>query len=65
MVDRQGVKLGTVDHIVRDTWSGEVRKFMVRRKDPEEDLFISLNDVEKADKGQIKLKVTQEELIRR
>lgn len=65
VVDRNGTVLGTVDHLVRDTWSGEIRKFMVRRKDLAEDLFLSPEDVAKATKTRITLKATLEELNQR
>ena len=64
VVDRNGKKLGIVDYIVRDTWSGEVRKFRVRRKDPDKDLFISPDDIDKADKDQVRLSVSLEELVK-
>jgi sporulation protein YlmC with PRC-barrel domain len=62
VVDRSGQELGTVDHLVRDTWSGEIRKFVVRRPDPDKDLFISMSDVAEAGKGRVKLNVSLEEL---
>lgn len=65
VVDRNGEVLGTVDHLVRDAWSGEIRKFMVRRKDMQEDLFLSPDDVAKATKTKITLNVTLEELHQR
>ena len=65
VVDRNGKQLGTVDHIVRDTLSGEIRKFVVRRKNSEKDLFISLDDVVKSTKNQVNLNVSLEELNQR
>jgi len=65
VVDRNGKHLGTVDHIVRDTWSGEIRKFMVRRQNSDKDLFISLDDVVKSTKNQVNLNVSLEELNQR
>jgi len=65
VVDRDGKKLGTVDHIVRDTWSGDIRKFVVRRRDLDKDLFISPDDVAKATNNQINLRVSFEELNQR
>jgi len=65
VVDRDGKVLGTVDHLVRDAWSGEIKKFVVRRQEPDQDLFISTGDVAEATKSQVKLNVSLEELIKR
>ncbi len=65
VADRNGKVLGTVDHIVRDTWSGDIRKFVVRRKDSDKDLFLSPDDVAKTSKNQINLNVSLEELDQR
>jgi sporulation protein YlmC with PRC-barrel domain len=62
VVDRDGKELGTVDHLVRDTWSGEIRKFVVRREEPEKDLFLTPEDIAEATKSQVNLNVTLEEL---
>ncbi len=62
VVDKNGKMLGTVDHLVRDTWSGEIRKFVVRRADSDNDLFLTPGDIEKATKSQVSLNVTLEEL---
>ncbi len=62
VVDKNGVILGTVNYLVRNTWTGEISKFMVRRKEPNKDLFLSLDDVSEADESTIKLSVSKEEL---
>ena len=41
--DRDGKRLGKIDYIIHDTWSGEVRKFKVRESG--RDLFFSPEDV--------------------
>ncbi|MFC1914254.1 hypothetical protein ACFLXF_03170 [Chloroflexota bacterium] len=63
VTDQKGKVVGTVDHIVRDSWSGEIKKFMVRRED--QDLFLSTDDVAEATKSQVKLKISLEELNER
>jgi len=65
VIDQKGKVLGTVDHLVRNSWSGEITKFMVRREAPDEDLFLSLEDVLEANKSEVKLSVTLEELLQR
>jgi sporulation protein YlmC with PRC-barrel domain len=62
VLDKNEKLLGTVDHIVRDTWSGEISKFMVRREAPEKDLFISIKDAVDISKDTIILGVSLEEL---
>jgi sporulation protein YlmC with PRC-barrel domain len=58
VIDRDGKVLGTVDHLVRNTWTGEISKFMVRRKAPDRDLFFSTKDVLEATKSIIKVRVS-------
>ena len=65
VLDRNGKSLGTVDHYVRDAWSGEISKFVVRREAPQSDLFLSPADVANSDKEKVKLNVSLEELEKR
>ena len=65
VIDQKGKVLGTVVHLVRNSWSGEITKFMVRREAPDEDLFLSLEDVLEANKSEVKLSVSLEELLQR
>ena len=65
VIDQKGKVLGTVDHLVRNSWSGEITKFVVRREAPDEDLFLSLEDVSEANKSEVKLSVSLEELLQR
>lgn len=43
--DRNGKILGIIDYMVRDTWSGDVRKYIVYRKPPETDISFTPNDI--------------------
>ena len=54
--------LGTVDYIVRDTWTGEQRKFMVRRDAPQTDIFFTPEDIAQAVEEKVKLNVSLDEL---
>ena len=56
VIDRNDTVIGKVDYLVRDTWSGELRKFMVRRE--KEDLFFSPDEVIEADSSRIKVDFT-------
>jgi len=62
VIDRNGKLLGTINHLVHDTWTGEIRKCVVRRKAPAEDLFFSPDDVSEANKDTVRLSVSFEEL---
>ena len=62
VVDKDGKVLGTVDHLMRNTWTGEITKFVVCRKAPDRDLFLSPQDVLKATKSEIRLNISLDEL---
>jgi len=62
VIDKGGKVLGTVDHLVRNTWTGEVSKFMIRRKAPDSDLFFSVEDVLQATRSKIRLNTSLDEL---
>lgn len=42
---KDGSALGTVDHIMRNTVTGEISKFVVNRKPPLNDLFFTPDDI--------------------
>jgi len=60
VIDRNGKALGTVDHLVHNTWTGEMSKFVVCRKD--KDLFFSPQDVLEVTESKIKVNVSSDEL---
>ena len=49
--------LGTVDYIVRDTYTGEIRKFKVRTELVDIPLLFSPEEVSESTASQIKLKI--------
>jgi sporulation protein YlmC with PRC-barrel domain len=51
--DTQGNLLGSVSHIVQDTWSGKVRRFMVRHPESKESVFFEPGDVLEATEDKI------------
>jgi sporulation protein YlmC with PRC-barrel domain len=61
VVDKNGKVVGSVNHLARDGWSGEVRKFIVNRKPPDKDLFLTPDDVLEATDATIKLKTAIDE----
>jgi sporulation protein YlmC with PRC-barrel domain len=62
VVDRDGKVLGTVNHLMRNTWTGEMSKFMIRRKAPDSDLLFSVEDVLEATVSKIRLNISMDEL---
>ena len=59
--DRNGKRLGKIDYIIRDTWSGEIKKFKVRKSD--RDLFFSPEDVIERTGSRLKLNLSLDELL--
>lgn len=62
VIDRNGKVLGTVDHLMRNTWTGEITKFAVCRKAPYRDLFFSTEDVLEVTNTKVKLNISFDEL---
>ena len=62
VIDRDGKVLGTVDYVIRNSWTGEISKFMVRRGQPDRDLLFSLQDVLEAAESKIKVSISLDEL---
>jgi sporulation protein YlmC with PRC-barrel domain len=60
--DKNGKVLGTVNKVIRDSWTGEISKFQVTTDPTEVGLFIPPDDIEKATPKEITLKVALEEL---
>jgi sporulation protein YlmC with PRC-barrel domain len=61
VVDKSGKVLGTIDHIIRDTWTGEIRKFMIRKKLLDKYLLFSFFVVFEVSKSKIKVKISFDE----
>ena len=61
VIDKNGKVLGSVNHLARDGWSGEIKKFIVNRKPPDKDLFLTPEDVLEATDASIKLKIALDE----
>jgi hypothetical protein len=61
VLDRNGNLLGTVDHLMRNTVTGEIKKFIVNRKAPLRDIFLSPEDVLETRSNKIKVNVSPDE----
>ena len=58
VIDKDGKVLGTIDYIVRDTYTGEIRKFKVRTELVDTPLLFSPEDVSEVTATRIKLTIT-------
>ncbi|MFH1651129.1 MAG: hypothetical protein ABID87_03360 [Chloroflexota bacterium] len=65
VIDLEGKVLGKVDYLIRDTWTGEISKFIVRRQAPDTDLFLTPGDVGEASATTVKLKVSAAQISQR
>jgi sporulation protein YlmC with PRC-barrel domain len=62
VVDKNGQFLGTVEYLIRNSWTGEITKFMVSGEALETDLFFTPEDIAKATGQKIHLAVSLDEL---
>ena len=62
VMDRDDKVLGTVAHVIRNSWTGEISKFVVLRKAPDRDLFFSPEDVLEVTNTGIRLNISYDEL---
>ena len=62
VVDKNGKALGTVDHIIMDSWSGEPRKFVVRLDDEISAVYFLPEHVAEASKEKVTLNLALEEM---
>ena len=59
---RNGAYIGTVNRLIRNLWTGEISKFVVKTNLSDRDLFLSPEDVLEAGNGSLKLKASVDEL---
>jgi hypothetical protein len=64
VVDKNEKKIGTVDHIIMDSWSGEPRKFVVRCDDGVSAVYFTPKDVKESGSEKVKLNLASEEMER-
>ncbi len=65
VTDKNGESLGNIDYVMRDTWSGEVRKCMIYKQPPDKDIMFSLDDIAESTEDLIKLNLSTDELMSR
>jgi sporulation protein YlmC with PRC-barrel domain len=61
VIDKNGRKLGTVDRVIRDTYTTEIKKFMVNTDLTDTGLFFSPEEVQEASSVTVKLRVALDE----
>ena len=62
VLDKNGQNLGTVDYVIRDSWTGELKKFVIRRNPEKSDLFLPPDHVQEADKDTVKMDLPLDQL---
>jgi len=62
VIDKNGEVLGSVNTVVRNSWTGEISKFMIQREPSDRNLFVSPQFVLEATDSEIKLDVSLHEL---
>ena len=45
VLDKNGRSLGKIDYVIRDTWSGDVKKYIIYTPPPDEDITFSPDDI--------------------
>ena len=60
--DKNGKVLGTVNKVIRDSWTGEISKFQVTTELTDVDLFVSPKNVAEATANEVKLKIAFDEI---
>jgi len=58
VVDSKGTPLGTVDHLMHNLSTGEITKFVVRRRGEARDLFVSEDEVSQISEDEVVLAIS-------
>jgi sporulation protein YlmC with PRC-barrel domain len=56
--DKNNKVLGTVNRVMRDTWTGDVSKFSISTELADADIFYAIENVAEADDKEVKLNIT-------
>ena len=57
VLDKNGRSLGKIDYVIRDTWSGDVKKYIIYRKPPDEDIAFSPDDISETTENTVILNI--------
>jgi len=58
VVDKEGELLGTVDYVIRNSWTGEISKYIIYRKSPEVDISFAPEDILEIKDSETKVNLT-------
>ena len=58
VIDRDGEVLGTVDYVIRNSWTGEISKFRVRRDPSGSELMLSPEEILESAETKIKVDIS-------
>ncbi|MBN1369774.1 MAG: PRC-barrel domain-containing protein [Dehalococcoidaceae bacterium] len=59
--DKDGKYIGQVNHVIRDSWTGRVRKFRVWNAGFEKDMMLSPDDIREIRQDKIVLALSMED----
>ena len=45
VIDKEGEILGTVDYVIRNSWTGEISKYIIYRNPPETDISFTPKEI--------------------
>jgi sporulation protein YlmC with PRC-barrel domain len=62
VIDRNGKLLGTVDYVIRNSWTGEISKFRVRRDFLGSELMLSPEEILEVAEAKIKVDISSDGL---
>ena len=60
VVDKNGRSLGKIDYIIRDSWSGDIKKYILYRKPPDKDITFTPDDISEITESTITLNIVVE-----
>jgi hypothetical protein len=60
--DKEGNKVGQVNHVIRDSWTGEVKKFGIWNPDRDKDVLVSPDNIKTVTDNKIVLEQNPDEI---
>jgi sporulation protein YlmC with PRC-barrel domain len=63
VIDKDGKALGTVDYLIRNSWTGEISKFRVKDDSSENVLILSPENILEQINSRIKVDVTPDDFL--
>ncbi|UCD08459.1 MAG: hypothetical protein JSU79_08875 [Dehalococcoidales bacterium] len=57
VLDKNGRRLGKIDYVVRDSWSGDVKKYIIYRQPPDKDVSFAPDDISETTESTVILKI--------